>query len=306
MEQTIQDYFNGLCCSELPILPTIDYATTSFILEQDTAVNICPTVLTGDLPITVSVTPALPIGLSIDATTGCITGTPTDVTSAINYEIVATNIAGSSSKILNIEITPTFIEYPIKVQNVFSSKTEGDTYIDNALITTGGLILNSSFNSNIGLYTFEVAPGTSVGEQYFYSNLNKSTNTLYEDSLGLITTYGNLAFNNALNTTIKLGDNLYFGEGSFQNVQNSNIEIGSFDASTSGVLFGSNIANGNEFNFKGSIGSTTSNDGIFSSDMGYTDSVINTTSFNQTSNSGSVEGDINFLISLGMVVNFNL
>jgi sugar lactone lactonase YvrE len=52
------------------------------------------------------VTPALPAGLILDANTGIISGTPTVVTAAANYTIIATNSAGSDSFNINIRVTP--------------------------------------------------------------------------------------------------------------------------------------------------------------------------------------------------------
>ena len=47
-----------------------------------------------------SVSPTLPVGLSLNSLTGVITGTPTGPFSALNYTVTATNVAGSTSVIL--------------------------------------------------------------------------------------------------------------------------------------------------------------------------------------------------------------
>lgn len=51
------------------------------------------------------VSPALPTGLSLNTSTGVISGTPTQVTAAANYTVTATNGAGSTNATVNIEIT---------------------------------------------------------------------------------------------------------------------------------------------------------------------------------------------------------
>ncbi len=52
-----------------------------------------------------SVSPALPSGLNLDPVTGVITGTPTTVTAAANYQVTGSNGAGSSTATLSITVT---------------------------------------------------------------------------------------------------------------------------------------------------------------------------------------------------------
>lgn len=77
---------------------------------------------------------ALPPGLSFDATTGTISGTPTVLSAATNYTITAYNIAGSSSSIISIQVlaataNPTTVAAP----NI--SYTSPQTYTVNTPIT---------------------------------------------------------------------------------------------------------------------------------------------------------------------------
>ncbi len=62
----------------------------------------------GSTPTGYSVSPALPAGLSLNTTTGQITGTPstTAVVPATNYTITASNSCGSTTRVLNIAISP--------------------------------------------------------------------------------------------------------------------------------------------------------------------------------------------------------
>jgi hypothetical protein len=62
-----------------------------------------------------TVLPALPAGLSLDAVTGRITGTPTAATPATNYVITATNSTGSTTFTLSITVVllpPSNLTYP--------------------------------------------------------------------------------------------------------------------------------------------------------------------------------------------------
>jgi hypothetical protein len=52
-----------------------------------------------------SVSPALPSGLNLDPVTGVITGTPTAVTAAANYQVTGSNGAGSATATLSITVT---------------------------------------------------------------------------------------------------------------------------------------------------------------------------------------------------------
>jgi hypothetical protein len=58
----------------------------------------------GGNPQSYSVSPALPAGLSLDTTTGVISGTPTTLQSATNYTVTATNGTGSSASTLSIAV----------------------------------------------------------------------------------------------------------------------------------------------------------------------------------------------------------
>ena len=65
--------------------------------------------------VTWSVSPSLPNGLSIDSSTGEISGTPTDLsTTPVTYTITATNSGGSASTTIDItinDIPPSSITY---------------------------------------------------------------------------------------------------------------------------------------------------------------------------------------------------
>jgi len=54
-----------------------------------------------------TVSPALPAGLSLNPSTGAISGTPTAVTSSATYAVTASNSAGSATTTLTISVAPT-------------------------------------------------------------------------------------------------------------------------------------------------------------------------------------------------------
>jgi Putative Ig domain. len=75
---------------------SIVYTQTSFVETKGTAMtSITPTVSGGPV-ITWSILPALPSGLSIDSSTGEISGTPTALSTITTYTITAENSGGST------------------------------------------------------------------------------------------------------------------------------------------------------------------------------------------------------------------
>lgn len=94
-------------------LPTLTYPTVGPISYDSTIAIYNKGVVIDTLMVTNSgcaadsfvVSPALPTGLSIDATTGVITGTPTTASAATNYIFTAYNNGGTSTALDTITIT---------------------------------------------------------------------------------------------------------------------------------------------------------------------------------------------------------
>lgn len=150
--------------------------------------------------------PALPAGLSFDATTGTISGTPTGVTTTQTYTVTAKNVAGESSYMVSIGVDqlPT-----VTTQSATSIK--GTTATGNGNITSLGspnpyaygvcwsstdtlpTIANSKVNKGAttatGAYTCAMT-GLSIGTKYY-------VRAYATDSAG--TTYGNaISFTTAI------------------------------------------------------------------------------------------------------------
>ena len=93
-----------------PAAPTsLSYPATTSIYGVDVAIAAnTPTVSSlvdpNQLVASFSVSPALPAGLTLNTTTGEITGTPTVASAATNYTVSATNATGSTSQVLNITV----------------------------------------------------------------------------------------------------------------------------------------------------------------------------------------------------------
>ena len=96
-------------------MPTnLDYTPSSFILTLDALMTPVTPTSSGGPVVTWSVNPSLPTGLSIDAATGTISGTPTVITPSATYTITATNSGGSDSITITLEVNdviPSEVEY---------------------------------------------------------------------------------------------------------------------------------------------------------------------------------------------------
>ncbi|MFN0290761.1 putative Ig domain-containing protein [Pedobacter helvus] len=82
---------------------SLQYAFASTTLNRDIAVSVTPTVIAG-AGVSYSVSPALPTGLTLNTSTGAISGTPTVITAAKTYTITATNNGGSTQLNLNLSV----------------------------------------------------------------------------------------------------------------------------------------------------------------------------------------------------------
>jgi hypothetical protein len=84
----------------------LSYGTNPAVYTDGVAIAVNAPTLSGGGPATSwSVTPALPLGLGIDATTGDISGTPTVLsTTPVPYTVTATNSGGSTTATLTITV----------------------------------------------------------------------------------------------------------------------------------------------------------------------------------------------------------
>jgi hypothetical protein len=96
-----------------------------------------------------TISPALPAGLSFDATTGIITGTPTSNSAATDYTIMAYNYYGSSSFVVNISVS----DNPIALTDANTAAngiSQGDLHAGqtNAVLFGFGLNANKATTVN--------------------------------------------------------------------------------------------------------------------------------------------------------------
>ena len=90
------------------------YSQNSYTLTKGTAMTTITPTSSGGTVTSWSVSPSLPAGLSLDSSTGAISGTPSAVTSSAAYTITASNTGGSDSTTLTItvnDVAPSSLAY---------------------------------------------------------------------------------------------------------------------------------------------------------------------------------------------------
>ena len=148
---TLAGCSNGGSSSVSLTAPTaLSYPNSSPLIEGVTILSIEPTV-SGGVATLFEVTPALPVGLTLDATTGEISGTPTSVTPLADYTVRASNFLGFAEFVLQLAVDP---QAPC-----------GLTYIEtNVTYVVGQAISPNSANVGCGLVDlFSVTPQLPLG-----------------------------------------------------------------------------------------------------------------------------------------------
>jgi len=130
---TVQIVVNAAPPSNLTYPQTSITAAVGQAIVADTP-NVIGTVTT------YSISPTLPAGLNLSASTGAITGTPTAVTAQATYTITAANSAGTTTATVQIVVNataapPTNLVYPVTTIVV----TVGQTIAPDIPVLTGGV-----------------------------------------------------------------------------------------------------------------------------------------------------------------------
>ncbi|WP_344817426.1 fibronectin type III domain-containing protein, partial [Flavobacterium cheonanense] len=188
-------------------LQGLTYATNPAIYCVSLAItpNI-ETLATSAGNVTFSVSPALPAGLSLNTTTGDISGTPTSAQSAANYTIIADNGCTQTSVVLNIATqaipsVPTSSSATNVSTYSFSAnwtQNGASSYLLDVATDVGFTSLVTGYNGlNIGnVNTFSVT-GLTSNTAYWYrvratngtcSSTNSSSQTLTTNAITSVTT----------------------------------------------------------------------------------------------------------------------
>jgi Putative Ig domain/Galactose oxidase, central domain len=143
--------------------PVLSYSTLNATYTRGTQILDNTPVNTGGTPTSYAVSPALPAGITLNTTTGVISGTPAAVTAETAYTVTASNAGGNSSVSLSItvnDIAPSGLTY----------STNPATYADLAAIAPNAPSWSGAGGTPTG---FAVSPSLPAG-----LSLNSATGTI--------------------------------------------------------------------------------------------------------------------------------
>ena len=145
---------------------TFVYATNPAVYTKGTAITPNAPSNGGGTVTSYSVAPALPAGLSLNTTTGVISGTPTVVTPAASYTVTAGNTGGSTTASVTItvnDVAPSALTYSVNP----AVYTKGTAITANTPSNGGGTVTSYSVVPALpaGLSPGHRRPGTSPGRR---------------------------------------------------------------------------------------------------------------------------------------------
>ena len=142
--------------------PIISISTDAVTATVGTAIADITIASSGGAVASYGIAPTLPEGLSIDTSTGTISGTPTAVAEAIPYTIKATNSGGEATA--TVAITVNDAAPMITISPATVTATAGTAITDITITSTGGMVASYSIEPAIGNgLSFDENSGTISG-----------------------------------------------------------------------------------------------------------------------------------------------
>lgn len=185
---------------------SLSYTTPNVYTTGVTITSLIPSV-TGSIT-SYTISPALPSGLSINGTTGVISGTPTVNTASTNYTVTGSNSGGSVTTVINLTVngqTITTLSY--NTPNVY---TVGSSISNLTPSITGGSLTSYSISPNLpaGL-TINTSTGVISGTPSAISTQTSYTVTATSSS-GTVSTTVFITVNHAAPSALSyLTPNIY-------------------------------------------------------------------------------------------------
>ena len=126
----------------------LDYSANPAVYTVGLAITDNVPSSTGSAVDSYSITPSLPAGLSLDTSSGVISGTPTALSAATDYTVTATNSGGSATVTVSItvnDVAPSALNYATNP----AIYTKGVAITDNVPSSTGGDVVSYSITPSL-------------------------------------------------------------------------------------------------------------------------------------------------------------
>ena len=144
---------------------SLTYSPNSFTLTKGTAMTTVTPTASGGTITSWSVSPSLPAGLSLDSSTGAISGTPTAITSSASYTVTATNTGGRTTASVTIvvnDVAPSSVAYS---QSTYTL-TKGTAMTTITPTSSGGTVTSWSVSPRfLQAFPLILRPAPSVEHQ---------------------------------------------------------------------------------------------------------------------------------------------
>ena len=220
-------------------------------ITANSSITVVPILNYGTLPITYTISPSLPSGLSIDPNTGVISGTPTNIQNTVSYTITAGNSIGTTDANINIKINaPIIAPTGLSYNNI--NTIEGRTITPvNPTLNTGtsptytvspSLPTGLSINSSTGVIS---GTPTSTQSLTFYTitatNASGNTTALIGITINAIIVPSGLSYSNliaVINVSTSLSPTLIAGTSPITYTVSPSLPTGLSISSSTGIISG--------------------------------------------------------------------
>ena len=143
-----------------PVAPNISLSTTTITAVVGIAIDNITVANTGGTATSYAISPALNVGLSFSTETGAISGTPSAVSSAMQYTVTASNVTGTDSATIEITVNPQAPNIAFLPASI--TATVG-IYVDISATNTGGVATYSISPAIANNLSFSAETGTISG-----------------------------------------------------------------------------------------------------------------------------------------------
>ncbi len=146
-------------------VPSISISTNAVTATVGNAIADITITSSGGAVASYGIAPTLPEGLTLDTSTGTISGTPTAVSASTNYTITATNSSGLDTVALTIVVNAAPVAVPsISISSATITATVGNAIADITITSSGGAVTSYGIAPTLpdGL-TLDTSNGTISG-----------------------------------------------------------------------------------------------------------------------------------------------